>query len=283
MTISRMTSNNQSILERLPAEVRRNILSVLDLDCLSALICASPTFHQQYLLDRRLLLAKSIDTTLGSACIDAHAVLKSESEACKTVDHSNELLQSWRINIQQKASQHFQLAATVTEDEAVSMASCYFRTIVPIVKHFACSALGELKIGKIKPDEHALSTTEWQRLVRAIYRFQLLCHVAYPPSSRATIPDNARYLLYTIEPWEVEELYSFYQFAEHVYGKIFDRLRDDLHPNNPRFADQERPPTPEGAFEFDNSCEPLIALPDQQSKPYTHLLCFLLFSNGRSS
>lgn len=256
-----MDSQNASSLEGLPADIRRYLLSVMDLYCLKALIRASPVFHQQYLLDRKLLLANSISNTLGGVCIDAHAALQSESEACKTMNHSNEILQSWRINVQQRASRHFQLADAVTEDEAVSMASFYFRTIVSTGKHFARSALGELLRGENNCKEHALSTTEWQRLVRAIYRFQLLCHVVYPPSSRATIPDNAGYVFHTIEPWEVEELYSFYQFAENLYDKIFDKLRDDLHPNNPRFADQERPPTPESAFEFDNSCEPLIALP----------------------
>lgn len=256
-----MEFQNASSLEGLPAEIRRHLLSVTDLHCLKTLICASPVFHQQYLLDRKLLLANSISSTLGSVCIDAHANLMSESEACKTFDHSHELLQSWRINVQQKASRHFQLADAVTEDEAISMASFYFRTIVSIGKHFACSDLGELVRGENKCKDHALSTTEWQRLVRAIYRFQLLCHVVYPLSSRATIPDNAGYVFHTIEPREVEELYSFYQFAENLYDKIFDKLRDDLHPNNPGFADQERPPTPEGAFEFDNLCEPLIALP----------------------
>lgn len=253
--------DHESNLERLPAEVRRAILSVLDLDCLNALICASPIFHQQYLLDRRLLLAKAINTTLGSASIDAHAVLISKSEACRTVDDSNEILQAWRVNVQKKASRHFVLSDAVNEDEAVSMASFYSRTIVPIAKHFACSALGKLKMGETNFDEHALSTTEWQRLARAIYRFQLLCHVAYPPSSRNTVPDNFRHVFHTIEPWEVEELYSFYQFAEDIYDKIFDRIRDDLHPNHPRFADQERPPTPEGAFQFDNSCKSLPVLP----------------------
>lgn len=197
-----------SSLEGLPAEIRRQIISVFDLYCLKALICASPVFHQQYLLDRRLLLANSIVNTLGSVCIDAHAVLTSQSEACKTVDHSNELLQSWRINVQQKASRNFQLADAVTEDEAVSMASFYFRTIVPIGNRFACSALGKLKIGKVDFNEHAPSITEWQRLVRAIYRFQLLCHVAYPPSSRATVPENARYVFHMMELWEVDELYT---------------------------------------------------------------------------
>lgn len=266
-------SNFESNLERLPAEVRRHILSLSDLHCLKALICASPIFHQQYLLDRRLILANSIDTTLGSACIDAHAVLLSEGEGCKTADHSNELVQSWCTKVQSPASRRFQLAELVTEEEAISMASYYFRKIVPIARQFACLSLEGLTRQRKSFEEYTLGTIEWQRLVRAIYRFQLLCYTAYSSSSRTTVSDNTRLIFQTIEPWEVEELFSFYQFAEDVYNKIFDRIRDELHPNNPRFADQERPPTPEGAFEFDNSCKQIIAAISSQN---THILCLFL-------
>lgn len=260
-TKSKIVSNYESSLEGLPAEVRRHILSVSDLYCLKALVCASPIFHQQYLLDRRLLLADSIHTTLGSVCIDAHAVLLSESKECKTADHSIELLQSWCIKVQNSNSRHFHLVDQVTEEQAISMASYYFRNIVPIARNFACSALEGLTRRRSNFEEDDLDTIEWQRLMRAIYRFQLLCYTAYSSSSRTTISDNTKRIFHTIKPWEVEELYSFYQFAENVYNKAFDRIRDELHPDNPRFADQGRPPTPEGAFEFDDSCKQLIAPP----------------------
>ncbi|KAL6353923.1 hypothetical protein LRP88_12918 [Fusarium phalaenopsidis] len=61
-------------------------------------------------------------------------------------------------------------------------------------------------------------------------------------------------LLNIIEPWEIEELFAFYQFALNVYDKVFTDIYWDLHPDNPKFDDQGRPPTPDGAFDLDSGC-----------------------------
>ncbi|RSL53624.1 hypothetical protein CEP53_007694 [Fusarium sp. AF-6] len=55
-----------------------------------------------------------------------------------------------------------------------------------------------------------------------------------------------------MEPWEIEEFYALYQFVCNVYQKIFAHIYWDLHPDNPRFNDQGRPPTPDGAFDLDS-------------------------------
>jgi hypothetical protein len=36
-----------------------------------------------------------------------------------------------------------------------------------------------------------------------------------------------------LEPWEIEELFSFYQFVQDIYSNILNDIRWDLHPNNP--------------------------------------------------
>ena len=64
-------------LESLPPEIWLQLLSILELEELRALVHASPVFHQQYLLDRRSLLCKSLETTLRSVTVDA-------SSACRT-------------------------------------------------------------------------------------------------------------------------------------------------------------------------------------------------------
>jgi len=58
-----------ALLEKLPSEVRRAFLSKLELKELSALVHASPVFHQQYLLDRRFLLCTCLETSLHSSSI----------------------------------------------------------------------------------------------------------------------------------------------------------------------------------------------------------------------
>lgn len=45
-----------TLLESLPAEIRRYILFTLEYEELKALIHASPIYHQQYLLDRQHIL-----------------------------------------------------------------------------------------------------------------------------------------------------------------------------------------------------------------------------------
>lgn len=242
-------------LESLPAEIRRQILAGADLHCLNALIRASPIFYRQYPLDRKFLLTASLDVTLGIVAIDAHAVQRLEHGGSNTAHHVTQVLGNWRINLRHRSSWCLKPADAFTEDEVTSMVSFYLRTIGPMTRHFVCWASDGPAKQIINRKTHALSTTEWQRFIRAVYRFQLLCYVTSVPSS-SIATDNAKSLIYNLEPWEAEELYSFYQFSEGVYDKIFDRISGDVHPENPRFDDQSRPPTPDGAFEFDNSCKP---------------------------
>jgi hypothetical protein len=68
-------------LESLPPEIRLQLLSILELEELRALVHASPVFHQQYLLDRRSLLCKSLETTLRSVTVDASSVCRTSLAA----------------------------------------------------------------------------------------------------------------------------------------------------------------------------------------------------------
>ena len=252
-------------LERLPAEVRRHILSVMDLHRLKALVRTSPTFHQQYLLDRRYLLSAALQVTLGSVSLDAHITQKAMALQEGTHEYIAGLLETWQERLPHNSS--FRLAGAITEAEAVNMVSFYFHTVVPITRHYMEKALKDLanRIGEGSHNSASQpepSNIEWQRCLRATYRFQLLCCAAKPkPGLGREIPGNyATRLFYTPEPWENEELVSFYQFARGVYENIFDDIAVEVHPDNPRFDNQDRPPTPVGAFEFNNSCKPRYRL-----------------------
>lgn len=62
-------------LESLPAELRHKILAlVLDMEDLKALVLASPVFHQQYLLNRKAFLRRTLKAALGNVFVDAYAV-----------------------------------------------------------------------------------------------------------------------------------------------------------------------------------------------------------------
>ncbi|RSL79132.1 hypothetical protein CEP51_007611 [Fusarium floridanum] len=91
------------------------------------------------------------------------------------------------------------------------------------------------------------------RLTRAAYRFQLLCQLVSPErNSSASREDTLQSFINIMEAWEVEEFFTFYQFAYDVYDKVLTNIYWDLHPDNPRFNDQGRPPTPDGAFDLDS-------------------------------
>lgn len=257
--------NCDSGLERLPVEVRRHIFSVMDLHCLKAIVHTAPIFHRQYLLDRRYLLSTALQVTLRSITFDAYITQKAMTMNLQDDKHEQitELLNMWQERLQRPDSAWFRLAGAITEAEAVEMASFYFQTIVPVARYYVDEALTNLacQIGEAahvpKP-----SNTEWQRCLRATYRFQLLCCAAKPgwELDREIPLDHATRIFYTPEPWEGEEVLCFYQFASGVYDKVFNDIAGDVHPDNPRFDNQDRPPTPDGAFEFTNSCKALFHL-----------------------
>lgn len=132
---------------------------------------------------------------------------------------------------------------------------------VSMLIHFIGRTLDDLEIeaidfkrGTPKPQPEP-SRTEWQRCLRAAYRFQLLCQVSDPTTPALGLQDiasNATVVFLTPEPWEIEELMCVYDFAQCVYKKVFDEIKAEVHPGNPRFDDQGHPPTPDGAFEFDD-------------------------------
>lgn len=246
-------------LERLPPEVRRSILSILDLSHLKALVYASPVFHQQYLLDRRYILSASIDLTLQSVCLDAYAVQQSEN--CTAPDHPTGVLEAWEKGLSLRPT------IAVTEQEAVHMVARYFQTVVPIAKHFARQALnGLVRRMKEYEDDPAqnelepqppLGDTEWFRCLRAVYRFQLLCNVVrpIPGSHRGDRAHRAELVFHALSPWEVEELFAVYQFAQAVYDHSFIKIEDEVRLDHLRFFDRDRPPTPDGAFEVHVECK----------------------------
>lgn len=250
---ARMQQDCPSPLESLPPEVRRQLLSTMDLEGLQALVRASPTFHQQYLEDRRYLLCKCLEMTLGSVTVDAYAVHVSDpASECDMLS----VLNSYSDHISRR---WISLADKLTEPEALKMVDYYRRFVKPMIQHFARSALKELENDcdispKLEQERVALTDAETMRVTRAIYRFQLVSHVANPIEERTSVLERELKIVFDIlEPWEIEEFYSFYQFAARVYDETFKKIHWDLDSDNPKFDDQDRPHTPDGAFDFDSS------------------------------
>lgn len=233
-------------LQSLPPEVRHHLLSLLGLSRLKAIVHDSPIFHQHYLYDRNYILCSSLEHTLRGAAVDALAA----TMLSKPTSSLDETL----VLVKELHSSDPRLVGKLTEEEAVAMAVLY-STAQSVTEHFASWVLDDLARLTGSQQEMILSSTENLRFMRTSYRFQILCRLAdLRDRSRRTAAKDEAILpfLGLLEPWEIEELFSFYQFVQSVYSKILDDIRLDVHPDNPRFDDQDRLPTPEGAFEIDN-------------------------------
>ncbi|KAI0392150.1 hypothetical protein F5Y17DRAFT_437671 [Xylariaceae sp. FL0594] len=254
-------------LENLPPEIRRVLLSTLELDELSALVHASPVFHQQYLLDRRFILCSSLQTTLREVTVDAYAVhLSSSSDFSKK--RMRAIVDGFlaRYRDLRSPAHHPALTEKLSEDEAVRMAVFFNSVLNPLVRHYVDFAWANLaKESEFIPQSHAepVSRAERVRLVRAFYRLELwfnLCgklddlpYASDLQIDRHYLPELSERFVCLFEPWEVEELACIYAFAQDKYNQVFDAISSEVHPDNPRFDGQMRPPTPDGAFELDNS------------------------------
>lgn len=101
------------------------------------------------------------------------------------------------------------------------------------------------------------------RVVRALYRFQLYCNlfgVGHDSWERNRWDDDEnrdifRIFLRIFKTWEIEEIACIYTFVMKKFDRVFDDIRWDVHQENPKFEGQFRPPAPEGAFNFDSSCQ----------------------------
>lgn len=136
------------------------------------------------------------------------------------------------------------------------MAAYYFRLVKPIMEPFAHWMQDNLAKAKQKlidtqgapqdravpcpvpkkrdPQrkrlETALTDTELRRVTRATYRFQLLCQLGSLPGSWRRREEQQRTILAFFEhfePWEIEELFTFYQFVHVVYDQILTDITWD--------------------------------------------------------
>ena len=254
---------NSATLERLPPEVRRLLLSMLELDELSALVHASAIFHQQYLLDRRFLLCKCLETTLRSITVDACTVYQAglaDFSRTRTREKITQFLKSY--DGQRSSTRYSIFVESLTEDEAVAVVAFHSSVVKPLVRQYTDWALINLADVTKNSQSNTLSKTEETRLLRGLYRFQLCCNLFGADTHRRYIEpmftiesvDILKAFFCLFEPWEVEEIACIYTFSKDKYDEIFHNIYWDVHPKNPKFDDQGRPPTPDGAFNLDESC-----------------------------
>jgi hypothetical protein len=232
-----------SLLEYLPAELRYEILVLLGLDELSALVHASPIFHQDYVTYRKLILLKSIETTLGVIIKDVYATHETatlEFVLKRTGGIISQCLTDYKQQDDLAAVAKLRL---LTENEIINCVNFYFATVSPLVQQYTSWALTNLA-QQIQPlvSTEILSNTERLRILRAFYRLELGCNLfgvgkyksARKPDNNGLFPEDVLELFFCLyKPWEVEEIDCVYTFAETMYAQIFDKVHVDVHPGDP--------------------------------------------------
>ncbi|POR37701.1 Uncharacterized protein TPAR_02102 [Tolypocladium paradoxum] len=250
-------------LESLPAEVRHHLLSFLDLGQLKRLVHASPVYHQQYLSGRRLLLCGLLEGMLGIAAVDAWAACRaSVRRAAGRLTRGKVKGHLQRYQERRSSIQTYSIRdENLPEKDLVFMVKFHWFVVAPLARRYTHWALSNLRDESTVEfdDDETLSQTEEGRLIRALYRFQLCCtlfgnsHLGAPQvtGSRFESVEILVFFLCLFEPWEVEEIACIYAFAKEKYGQVFGDIKWDVDQTNPKF-DGQRPPTPNGAFDFDN-------------------------------
>lgn len=263
----------KNTLESLPSDIRRHLLSCLDLHELSTIVHASPVYHAQYREDRRFLLSSSFQRTLGSVTIDAFAVHDYEVPATDAGTYISAFLKTYEANTQHL---HLPLDLKHSLDNIISLVQFYLGIVTPLLDQFVSSTLEDFErrcsfgTSQHLGDEVAaasstsrsaqywsLTSSEMMRVTRAIYRFQLLCQITnrdgFNDVTGSHSRDTAQALFRILEPWEVDEVVAFLEWAKGNYSKLGEEVQEDLHPDHPRFADQVEYP-PDGSVNW-NECK----------------------------
>ncbi|OJJ69883.1 hypothetical protein ASPBRDRAFT_678288 [Aspergillus brasiliensis CBS 101740] len=224
-------------IEKLPAELRDYILSLLDLGELKALVLASPVYHAHYLSDRRHILARCFDATLKTAAVDAEFAYKSASIefAQKRNTESVETLVNdyykWR---QESVFQCSILKGNPTTEDMANMVEFHLGVVQPLMKLYIDEIFSNLtQQPEVNQCDRTLSPTEEIRVLRSMYRFQLGCNLfgAGPnfTYSKPCLPDDMEGTLsFLFRPWELEEINCINVFAKVNYDHIFDRNVCDM-------------------------------------------------------
>lgn len=251
----------QISFEILPAEVRRLILfSLASLEDMNALIHASPTYHAQYLIDREVFLRNLLEQTLGhNILIDAYACRESrlrlvlQSRSLPKIEQFLSSYEEWR-------STPDTVVAQLNLAELSRIVSFHSTVVRPLVDYFFCTFFANIKV--LQEDSATfgppkkISTTEWTRLVRALYRFQTYCH-AFGSAKRPLLGDidqgreaMLRHAYFIFEPWEVEEI-SCVDFLIHdKYRQMFGELKWQFKSDNPKLSNHGHYNIPEDIFEL---------------------------------
>jgi hypothetical protein len=255
---------HSAFLEKLPPELRLQLLSNLDLKSLGSLILTSRVYHEQFSMDRKSLLFKSFMNTLSGAALDAQMAFHSSTKAfldSRSPETVDQFLRSyatyrssspWHLahatSADGRASDNHRLNDTFTVDEVTSMVTFHTSVIEPLMQHFSDWTLQNLvKLPGARAFSQPLSETEKTRVSRALYRYQICCNLfgfrywetedLCEPTEDPTF--EADYILGQLEalfePWEVEELTCITLFFERKSEALAAVIRREFAGNDGKY------------------------------------------------
>lgn len=211
-------------LELLPFEIRHHILLALaSIEDLSALVHASPVFHEQYARRRGFWLWRYLRAQMGDGVIDAYtAALCSKPD----FDCSRQNVQGFLAAYYSRRSGGAEeLYKEAKAEDLAAMTRFYIGVVRPLIREYALFTLEE---------EAVLREVESSRVIRAMYRFQIFCSLFGLPRSDARpkfTQDEHLTLLSHFEPWETEEILCINDFADNTYERVFEEIDEfDFQP-----------------------------------------------------
>lgn len=256
-----------SRLESLPAELRSQLLAALtDVQDLRATIRASPVLHQQYRQDRRRVLDSVLRNTLGDRVfVDACTVQLTVPRVNPPPGFARPLpgTRAKVVRACMEGYAEFVADPAILSDfcgtaDFIAMAAFYLATIVPLREKLRRALLRNLH--PAPREKKPLSRMEQTRLTRALYRFQLWCHVYGTPPDRPVMPggeydamdpsDVLGVFFEMFPPWEIEEISCIDRFFREKYERVFARIRWDVHGDSLRFVNCSLQGTHEGQFDL---------------------------------
>lgn len=260
-------------LDNIPPELRSRILSNIgDLRTLKSLVRASPTYHEQYRLDRDRLLKNCLKHELEGFYVDALATCK--SRICQLGRRRDDkiitnFLMSYKCWIQ--ASDSAEDIPLIDSPDIYWLCSFHLSVVLPLADLFCQWAFANLKRLAPSSTEKAvydepgaeskhmglcvLSKSERIRVLRALYRCETYYHL-FGQNDGKRVGDFRGSEIVDIffnvfEPWEAEEVGCIELCIRRKYTDVFNRVKTDLHPDSPRFDDQRGNGDPDGSHELD--------------------------------
>ncbi|KXX76542.1 hypothetical protein MMYC01_204890 [Madurella mycetomatis] len=274
---------SSSSLENLPSELRDQLLlNVPDLPTLRSLIHASPVMHAQYRSNRNRILCACLGRELDGFFVDAYACLMSRARVLGPIRTDEKITvflnayQGWLsgpsplADLNSVDPGYVRWLAAYHLSVARPLARLYSTWALTNLMQEISSSAGQETAGAAAAaaaaagdQDAALSKSEGVRIYRALYRYETYYHLF--GRNQAKRQGGFRHheineiFFCLFNPWEAEAVGCIDLFVQQKYENIFDEVKGDLHPTNPKFRLANGMFNPEGSFDLDGEHDDYMA------------------------